>query len=64
MGPIGNEPCVIKRGLEYGVRAPIFYGNPQEQTGEQQFSTNTYRKLVLFLQKSLKNSVNLQEFTG
>ena len=27
----------IKRGLEYGVRAPGFYGNLREQTGENGF---------------------------
>ena len=32
--------------------------------GRNQFSTNTYRKLVLFLQKSPKVSGNLREFAG
>ena len=32
--------------------------------GRKRLSTNTYRKLVLFLQKSPKVSGNLQEFTG
>ena len=27
----------IKRVLEYGVRAPVFYGNLREQTGENGF---------------------------
>ena len=26
--------CWLKRGLEYGARAPVFYGNLREQTGE------------------------------
>ena len=41
-----------------------FYGNLREQTGQKRFSTNTYRKLVLLLQKSPKISRNLREFTG
>ena len=28
---------LLKRGLEHGVRAPVFYGNVQEQTGENGF---------------------------
>ena len=27
----------FKRGLEYGVQAPVFYGNLREQTGENGF---------------------------
>ena len=29
---VGDE--LNKRGLEYGVRAPVFYGNLRKQTGE------------------------------
>ena len=33
----GEETGLAKRGLEYGVRAPVFYGNLLEQTGENSF---------------------------
>ena len=45
----------------------ILYGNLREQAEEnvrKQFSTNTHRKLVLFLQKSPKVSGDLRESTG
>ena len=48
----------------YVQRAPVFYTNLREQTGETRFSTNTYRKPVLFLHTSLRISGNLWEFTG
>ena len=41
-----------KRGLEYGA------------TARKRFSTNTYRKLVLFLQTSPKIFGDLREFTA
>ena len=54
-----------KRVLEYGVRAPVFYGRPSTGANRRKrFSTKTYRKLVLFLQKSSKVSGNLREFKG
>ena len=55
----GANKNTFKRGLGYGVRAPVFYGNLREQTGEKRFSINAYRKLVLFLQKSPKTSGSL-----
>ena len=55
--------AAAKRALEYGVRAPVFYGSLREQTGENGFP-ETYRNIVLFLQKSPKVSGNRQEFTG
>ena len=53
-----------KAKLEYGVRAPVFYRNLREQTGENGFLRLTYRNIVLFLQKSPKISGSLWEFTG
>ena len=50
----------VKKVLEYGVRAPVFYGSKQEN----RFSTKAYRKFVLFLQKSPNISGNLRDFTG
>ena len=34
---MGRSDTVSKRGLEYGVRAPVFYGNLREQTRENGF---------------------------
>ena len=34
---ISNNDNNNKRGLECGVRAPVFCGNPREQTGENGF---------------------------
>ena len=34
--PLRPQPA-YKKGLEYGVRAPVFYGNLREQTGENGF---------------------------
>ena len=45
-------------GTGYGLRFST------EIYGSKRFSTNTYRSLALFLQKSPKISGNLQEFTG
>ena len=46
------------------MRAPVFYGNLREQTGENGFPREpTDRKLALLLQQSPKISGNLQEFT-
>ena len=53
-----------KRGLEYGVRALVFYGKSTGANGRKRFPTNTYRNIVLFSQNSPKISGNLREFTG
>ena len=50
-----------KRGLEYGVRAPVFYGNLREQTV---FHEYLQEACFVFIQKSPKISGNLREFTG
>ena len=42
-----------KRVLEYGARAPVFYGSLREQAGEQMFLRKP-TDLALFLQKSPK----------
>ena len=42
----------------------VFYGKSKGANGRKRFSTNAYRKPVLCLQKSLKVSGNLREFTG
>ena len=44
----------FERVLEYGVRAPVFYGR-------KRFSTKTYRNIVLFLQKSPETPGSLRE---
>ena len=54
-----HEPALDKRGLEYGVRAPIFSGDLREQTGENGFPRIPTGSLFLFLQKSPKISGNL-----
>ena len=36
-GPPGMSTATAKRVLEYGVRAPVFYGNLREETGENGF---------------------------
>ena len=53
-----------KRVLEYGVRAPGFLRKSTGANERKRFSTNTYRKLVLFLQTSPKISANLREISG
>ena len=55
---------LFQRGLEYGVRAPIFCGKYASANGRKRFSTNTHRNLVLFLQTSRKIFGNLREFSG
>ena len=60
---IHNE-CIVLialRVLEYGSRAPVFYGSKREK---RVFHEYLCRKLVLFLQTSLNISGNLREFTG
>ena len=63
------QPCFhvagIREGvLEYGVRAPAPCGKSTGANGRKRFSTNMYRKLVLFLRRSPKISGNFREFTG
>ena len=53
-----------KRGLEHGVRAPVFYGNLQEQTGESGFPRKPTGTLFCLLQKSHEIFGNLREFVA
>ena len=55
---------IIERGLEYGVQAPVFYGNLREQTGENICPRIPTGNLFLLLQTSPKISGNLREFPG
>ena len=50
----------IKRVLECGVLAPVFYGHPLEQAGEHRFP----RKPTVGLFRSYRISGNFQELTG
>ena len=55
---------LIQRVLDtgYGLRfSTTTYGSKREK---QRFSTNMYRKLVLFLQRSPNISGNIREFNG
>ena len=52
-----RKTTVVKRGLEYGVRPPVFYGNLWEQTGENGFPRKprgnlfcSYRNLRTYLE--------------
>ena len=53
----------LKRGLEYGVRAPVFYGNLREQTGENGSLRIPTEKLFCSY-RHLRKSPDLREFTG
>ena len=55
--PVQKESS-SKRVLGYGVRAPVSYGNLRETFGRKLLFPKAYRKLVLFLQKSLETSVS------
>ena len=53
-----------ERVREYGVRAPVFYGNLREQTGENGFPRKPTGNLFCYcrnLRKSLEASGNLWE---
>ena len=53
----------VKRVLEYGVRAPVSYGNLREQTGENGFPRKPTGSLFCSY-RNLRNLRNLLEFTG
>ena len=63
-GPAGWGERLRPRWLREDLRTGYGLRFSTEANGRKRFSTNTYRKLILFLLKSPKVSGDLREFTG